>query len=238
MPDALIVGLAATQPASVRGTVNWLTDLASGQRRVGRFGWKGQVATLLTFAGDAYLNEMGITSPIFAQENCPQGNCAVLADCDTVADPEDDGTSIRNFANFMRMLAPPKRGPSTVATVFGELLFASAGCATCHTPVLVTGASDIAPLNFATFQPYTDLLLHDMGALGDGITQGLATGRLMRTPPLWGVSAQPFLLHDGRAATLDEAIRAHDGQARASRDSYAAMSATKRSWILAFLRSL
>lgn len=238
VPDALLAALAASQPVAIRGTAHWITDVATGARRVGRFGWKNQIATLLTFAGDAYLNEMGITSPIFPEENCPQGDCSKLAACDTVADPEDDGTSIDNFTNFMRLLAPPARSTPTLSSALGEVLFLGAGCAGCHTPVLVTGSSPIEAIAHRSFQPYSDFLLHDMGALGDGITQGAATGRLMRTAPLWGVSSQPSLLHDGRTSSLDAAIRAHDGQGRAARDRYTAMSSLERAAVIAFLRSL
>jgi CxxC motif-containing protein (DUF1111 family) len=238
VPDAALVLLAASQPAATRGMVNWLTDLASGKQRVGRFGWKNQVATLRTFSGDAYVNEMGITNPIFPDEVCPQGDCSKLTACDTVADPEDDGSAIENFTNFMTLLAPPQRGPTTFTTFLGELAFISVGCADCHTPVQFTGPSPVAALHFVAFQPYSDFLLHDMGALGDGITQGGATGRFMRTAPLWGVSSQPLLLHDGRTSSLDAAIRAHDGQGKAARDRYAALSSLQRSTIIAFLRSL
>jgi len=89
-----------------------------------------------------------------------------------------------------------------------------------------------------TFHPYSDFLLHDTGALGDGVTQNLATGRLMRTPPLWGVSRQTTLLHDGRATTLEQAILAHDGQGKKARDRFVNLSAYQKAMLIAFLSSL
>jgi len=238
VPDIVLQFIAAAQPASIRGVPHWLTDIASGQRRIGRFGWKAQVATVRTFSGDAYLNEMGITSPDFPVENCPQGDCDRLVDCDALPDPEDDGESITKFTDFMSLLAAPEPRPLTATARRGERLFRDIGCAGCHVPTLVTGSSPVPQLDHVTLHPFSDFLLHDMGALGDGITQGLATGRLMRTAPLWGVSAQPFLLHDGRATTLGEAIRAHAGQGQRSRDRFVQLSRSDRQALIAFLQSL
>ena len=118
------------------------------------------------------------------------------------------------------------------------MVFAAAGCASCHTPALQTGSNPVAALDHVTFFPFSDFLLHDMGSLGDGIEQGQSTGREMRTAPLWGVRTRPKLLHDGRAATLEDAIRSHDGQGRRSRDAFAALDTTAKSRLIAFLKSL
>src|SRR5439155_6723477 len=96
------------------GTVSVVTNISTGKNAVGKFGWKAQVPTLFQFAADAYLNEMGITSPLFPVENCPQGDCSLLA-CDSVADPEDDGTDIRKLTDFMTLLAPPAQLPIRAA---------------------------------------------------------------------------------------------------------------------------
>jgi len=98
----------------------------------------------------------------------------------------DNGEGVQEFADFMTLLAPPPRGPITVAAILGEHQFSKIGCASCHTPTLITGPSPVAALHYVAFHPYSDFLLHDMGSLGDGITQNRATGRLMRTAPLWG----------------------------------------------------
>jgi len=239
-PDSVFYGLAAIEahsPDGTAGVVSVVTNIATGQNAVGKFGWKCQNPSLFQFAGDAYLNEMGITNPQFPDENCPQGDCAALA-CNPVPGLNDDGSGVQAFADFMTFLAPPPRGPVNAAVGLGELVFLGAGCAGCHTPTLRTGSNPVAALNKVTYHPYSDFLLHDMGALGDGITQNAATGKLMRTAPLWGIRRLTTFLHDGRAATLDAAILAHDGQAAHARNRYAAMPSSRKAWLQAFLNSL
>jgi CxxC motif-containing protein (DUF1111 family) len=118
------------------------------------------------------------------------------------------------------------------------VLFFVAGCASCHVPALQTGRNAVRALDRVTFSPYSDFLLHDMGSLGDGIEQGRATGRELRTAPLWGVRVRALLLHDGRANTLEDAILAHEGQGRFSRDAFVALSPDGRAKVVAFLKSL
>ncbi|HET9155042.1 MAG TPA: di-heme oxidoredictase family protein, partial [Myxococcaceae bacterium] len=120
----------------------------------------------------------------------------------------------------------------------GKRVFASIGCSHCHWDTFRTGDSPVAGLNRQTFHPYSDFLLHDMGSLGDGIETGDARGREFRTAPLWGVSAVTKYLHDGRAATVKDAILAHDGQARRARDRFARASADDQAALLAFLQTL
>ena len=179
---------------------------------------------------------MGITSPLFPLENTSSGHD--VSAYDPTPDPEDDGTALDHFTSFMSLLAPPPRAPQTPQSILGATVFVSADCAGCHTPALVTGANAVPQLSNQAFAPFSDFLLHDMGSLGDGITQGGATGRLMRTAPLWGVTAQPLLLHDGRATTLDAAIRAHAGQGATARDKFATLSSQRRAALLAFLATL
>jgi CxxC motif-containing protein (DUF1111 family) len=241
VPDQSLLDIAADQNAKhpeVAGTANKVTDVASNMERIGRFGWKAQVATLLTFSGDAYLNEMGITNPLFPTENAPQGNAALLAQCDTKAVLEDDGTGVQNFTNFMTLLAPPPRGPITKDVRDGEEIFTSLGCAICHYPTLKTGSSSVAALNHKTFEPFSDFLLHDMGSLGDGIVQGGATGSQMRTAPLWGLSVRTTFLHDGRTNDLSAAILAHDGQGVSARKAYEKLKSSELAKLIAFLKSL
>ncbi len=232
------------KPDGVKGRVSEVTDITTGQARVGRFGWKAQQAGLLAFAGDAYLNEMGITSRFFPVENAPNGNLVVLARFDSVADPEDapdpvtDKGDIDAAADFMRLLAPPPRLPLTTGARNGESVFNQIGCATCHQPVLQTGKSPIAALDRKPVNLYSDLLLHDMGALGDGIAQGTASTREMRTSPLWGLRASGPYLHDGRAETVDDAIRAHEGEGSRSRDRYRQLNPRQRRDLLDFLNSI
>ena len=240
VPDATFWALAqieAAHPDGIRGVVSVVTNLATGRQVVGKFGWKAQVPTLFQFSGDAYLNEMGVTNPMFPDESCPQGDCSLLS-CNPAPGLNDDGTAVQAFADFMSFLAPPPRGPITAQVGLGEVVFVGIGCAGCHTTVLRTGANPVAALNKVYFHPYSDFLLHDMGSLADGITQNHATGKLMRTAPLWGLRRIATYLHDGRTSTLDGAILAHDGQAKKARDRYAALGATAKSWVQAFLNSL
>jgi len=240
VPDEELLQLArleaATSPATA-GTPSMTTEIRTGRTRVGRFGWKAQVPTLFQFSGDAYLNEMGITNPEFPNENCPQGDCAAL-DHNPVTTLNDDGTGVAQFTDFMTLLAPPPRGRLSLQVFTGSAIFALIGCANCHTPALVTGRSPVAALSSKVFQPYSDFLLHDMGKLGDGIAQGSATGRQMRTTPLWGVGTRALLLHDGRATSLAAAILAHDGQGREARDRFLRLSPGARFSLLRFLGSL
>jgi CxxC motif-containing protein (DUF1111 family) len=237
VPDAELIGLARLQQQYTRtpGTPHMVRDVATGEMRVGRFGWKAQVATLQTFSGDAYLNEMGVTSPDFPNENCPQGDCAALAH-NPAPGLNDEGDDVEAFTDFMTLLAPPPTGPEK--TLAGALLFQSVGCAGCHTPRLATGRSPTPALDRKVFEPFSDFLLHDMGSLGDGIVQGDATGRLMRTAPLWGLHTRPAFLHDGRATTVRAAILAHDGQGRSARDRFAGLNLEKKQALLAYLNAL
>ena len=242
LDDRTLLDLVARQRArtpATAGRARYVADAVAGGRRVGRFGWKAQVPSLLHFAGDAYLNEMGITTPFFPDENCPQGDCALLR-CDPVADPEDDGADVFLFADFMSFLAPPPRddGAGRRAVREGERVFERVGCVDCHVPTLKTGWHESAALRAREFSPYSDFLLHDMGSLGDGIAQDGATGREMRTAPLWGLRAITSFLHDGRALTLEAAILAHDGQGAVSRDRFRALNPDDRRALLRFLRSL
>jgi len=240
VPDQAFKNLAALErmltPATA-GTLALVTNISTGSLSVGKFGWKDQNPTLFQFSGDAYLNEMGITNPQFPNENCPQGDCALLA-----FNPEpglnDDGTDVQKFSDFMSFLAPPPRGAITTAAKIGESLFTNIGCANCHTTQLTTGPSSVPALNQVVFHPYSDFLLHDMGRLGDGITQGPANGRMMRTAPLWGLRFQSQFLHDGRASTITGAILGHAGQGAAARNQFIGLTDAQKFALLAFLRSL
>jgi CxxC motif-containing protein (DUF1111 family) len=238
--DADFVALAATEAArgdGLAGRVNITDNILPGTKTVGRFGWKAQVPTLLQFAGDALVNEMGITTPGFPNENCPQGNCAELAFNPA---PGLNGTALNtvDLETYMWLLAAPARGPQSADTAEGEQIFQNIGCTACHVPMLSSGTSVIAALDHKTYHPYSDFLLHDMGSLGDDFEMGSSTGREMRTAPLWGLRFITRYLHDSRATTLDQAIAAHEGQGSASRDRFAALTADAKAKLLAFLRSL
>jgi len=240
VPDAvlrLLAKLEAQYAPSTAGSVSLTTEIKTGAKRVGRFGWKAQVPTLHQFAGDAYLNEMGITNPEFPIESAPQGDASALA-FNPAPTLNDNGDGVNQFFDFMTLLGAPPRGPRSLPTEVGAIVFRRIGCANCHTPTLVTGASPVAALAHKAFQPYSDFLLHDMGALGDGIVQGTASGREMRTAPLWGMRSRPSFLHDGRASTPEAAILAHTGQGSGARDRFTRLDARGRQALIAFLVSL
>jgi CxxC motif-containing protein (DUF1111 family) len=233
-----LVKRQAREAPEVTGLAPLVADLVKGGTSVGKFGWKGQNPSLFQFSADAYLNEMGITSPLFPDENCPQGRCADLTHNPLAILNDADGADVARFANFMLFLGAPPRGPENEQTRAGERVFASIGCAICHTPSLVTGPNAVKALDRVEYAPYSDFLLHDMGSLGDGIEQGGASGKHMRTAPLWGLRAATSLLHDGRAETPEEAIDAHDGQARHARFRFDALDHKDRQALLSFLGSL
>src|SRR5262249_48046309 len=220
VPDQTLLNLAQLQqnltPATA-GRANVVPDVTSGQQRVGRFGWKCQIGTVLTFSANAYLNELGVTTPFFPNENIPQdpalgglANAALLAANPALTNPNDTNETPIMFADFITMLAPPPQLPPTHQAKVGEALFQEIGCADCHVPVLQTGSSQAAARNEVVFFPFSDFLLHNMGTLNDGIAQNGALGNEMRTAPLWGARIRTTFLHDGRANTLQDAILAHD----------------------------
>lgn len=204
--------------------------------QLGRFGWKAQVATLHQFAGDAYLNEMGITNPSFPQENLPQGQ-PLPPGCDTVADPEDDGEGVTAFTNFMTFLAPAPRRAITAQVQHGEDVFHQIGCASCHVPTMTTGPHAIPALSTQPVHLFSDLLLHTIGT-GDGIVQGAATGAEFRTAPLWGLARRTRFLHDGRAKTVQDAILRHSDEAQRALTGFVGLSRADHDALLAFLGSL
>jgi CxxC motif-containing protein (DUF1111 family) len=246
IPEATI--RAQADPADrngdgISGRAASVFDPATSGTRLGRFGWKAQVATLLTFSGDAYLNEMGITNDLFSEENAPNGDMARLQACDVMPDVEDhadSATGLRGidlFENFMRFLAPPPRGKITADVMQGEAIFGAIGCATCHTPVMTTGRNAIAALDQVPVALFSDLLLHDVGT-GDGIPQADAGPYEFRTTPLWGLLASRPFLHDGSAATIEKAIRRHGGEASAVTANFLALSKREQDLLVTFLESL
>lgn len=231
--DRDIEALADAQPSEIAGRPAYVKDLVSGKRRVGHFGWKAQHATLHAFAGDAYRNEMGITNELFPTEVAPAGDASLLVAMDPTPDPEAEVGSLERLADFMRLLAAPKAKDGYEA---GAELFAQVGCDSCHYSGYVSASSEPA-LDGMTVHAYSDLLLHDIGT-GDGIAQAGAGENEMRTPPLWGVRHAQLWLHDGRAASIDEAIRMHAGQALSARTAYEQLHEGDREELIAFLNSL
>jgi CxxC motif-containing protein (DUF1111 family) len=227
----------------VTGRAAIVADRASGERRVGRFGWKAQHATLLSFGADAYRNEMGITNDLFAEELAVGISQERMRVCDPIPEPEDikdprtGRRGIDNFASFMRFLAPPSRGTVDERARAGEQTFGALGCATCHVPSLVTGPSANPLFHRRTVPLFSDLLLHDIGT-GDGIQQDPGAPNEIRTPALWGLRLRRPLLHDGSAATIDDAISRHAGEAELARRGFDRATDAERAALSAFLASL
>lgn len=253
-----LVAISNGQPSGQRGTFIQVPVLeAPGNIRGGRFGWKNQHASLISFSADAYLNEMGITSPLQPNENTRNG--VSVADFDEVADPEDpavpgapNGADVEAFARFMRATKAPARDAALAATadaITGGNLFNSIGCNICHVTSIVTapagtvingGAFTVpAALGSKRIRPFGDFLLHNVGT-GDGIVQngGQGTRNQMRTPPLWGMRSRARLMHDGETLTRNEAILRHAGQATAVINNYILLSTTQKNQLITFLNSL
>jgi CxxC motif-containing protein (DUF1111 family) len=227
----------------VSGRAGIVTDVATGQRRVGRFGWKAQQATLLAFAGDAYRNEMGITNDLFPKEFAFGMSEEQIKRCDLRPDPEDVRNPITrkrgidNFEAFMRFLAPVARGPIDAVVRDGERIFDAIGCTACHVPALLTGPNTNPVFHRKSVPLFSDLLLHDIGT-GDGIQQAAATPQEMRTPALWGLRHRRPFLHDGSASTIEESILRHQREGELSSRGFAQLSPDDRQRLLSFLRSL
>lgn len=227
----------------VSGRAAIVVDVESGERRVGRFGWKAQHATLLAFGADAYRNEMGITNDLFPLESAFGITEAQMRLCDPFPDPEDvrdprtGRRGIDNFASFMRLLAPVPRLAADDETREGERIFAAVGCATCHVPALETGPHVNPLFNRRRVELYSDLLLHDVGT-GDGIRQAAAEANEIRTPALWGLRLRRPLLHDGSAPTIADAIARHGAEAALAVRGYQRLAPEDRERLLRFLRSL
>ena len=252
-----IAAIAQSQPSSIRGQLIQVPVLeAGGATRVGRFGWKNQQASLLSFSADAYSNEMGISTPMLPLEQLSNGRALPPGMDPFPGEPgvTDDTTNedLDLFADFMRSTKVPPRDTTIAATPDsrrGEALFAQVGCATCHTPTIVTapagtlingGAFRVpAALGNKIIHPFSDFLLHDIGT-GDGIVQngGPQTRNKLRTVPLWGLRARGRFMHDAGSQSFAEAIGRHGGQAAGSRASFNALSSADRNRVLLFLSSL
>ncbi len=246
IPDQTLIALEDPEDRNadgIRGRAARIEDIATRRMRIGRFGWKSQQATLLAFSADAYRNEMGITNDLFPEEMALGVDPARMKFCDPTPDPEDipdPRTRLRgidNFESFLKFLAPVGRGPVDDEARQGEVLFARIGCAGCHVPVLMTGPSANPLFDRKPVALYSDLLLHDIGT-GDGIAQADARPAEIRTPALWGLRFRRPLLHDGSAATAEEAVRRHDGEAARVRENYLHLGAAERAALRKFLASL
>ena len=230
----------------ISGRPNWVFDVRLGDLALGRFGWKANQPSVEQQNAGAFLGDLGITSELFGNESCTsvQTDCASSASGGT---PELDESKLHNIAFYARTLAvPARRGVGDPEVLAGRELFHEAGCAGCHVPSMKTGELDGHPeLEHQVIWPYSDLLLHDMGAeLEDRRPDFEASGAEWRTPPLWGiglvesVNKHTYFLHVGRARGFAEAILWHGGEAEDAREAYRTMNKDERAALLRFLESL
>lgn len=248
--DADIIAMADPTDANadgISGVPNWINipsymvlrpgAINSGNRYIGRFGMKAGAYNLLMQTVNAYNQDMGINS--------------VYSPYDTYSGLENDPEVSTNTLNdvvfyLMTLKAPIQRNQDDADVIAGKQIFISLGCENCHKQQLQTGSSPIAALNNKIFAPYTDLLMHDMGSgLDDGYTEGTALTSEWRTAPLWGIGLAKnsqggsyFLMHDGRAHSLEEAILAHGGEAQTSSSAYQALNSADKANLIKFLESL
>jgi CxxC motif-containing protein (DUF1111 family) len=252
--DSTLIGIAANQPnlsgGRIHGEAIQVPILeAPGQTRIGRFGWKDQHGSLLSFTADAYLNEMGITSRLKPTD--------MTSICKVKADPEDTPdqlgmANIDHFAQFMRGTKVPPPDATLAATPdaqAGRQIFENVGCNTCHVESITTAPAG-TPVNGGNFtvpdalgnkiiHPFSDFLLHDVGT-GDGIVQAgpQDTAAKLRTVPLWGLRMKARFMHDLTSLTLEDAIRRHRGEAQQVEHRFRNLTDTERQQLIMFLRSL
>jgi CxxC motif-containing protein (DUF1111 family) len=248
--DATLLALSDPTDANgdgISGRPNWIAipsycivrpgTIERNGKYIGRFGKKAAVYDLLQQTVNAYNQDMGVNST-YEHYNTYNG---------LDVDPEITNQTALDVVFYLQTLkAPVQRNQNDADVISGKQLFLNSSCGKCHTPQLQTGTSSIAALSNKTFFPYTDLLLHDMGTgLNDGYTEGTALTAEWRTPPLWGLGlsknsqgGQYFLLHDGRAGSIEQAILLHGGEAQQSKNSFQQLTATDKAKLIKFLESL
>ncbi|HEY3839718.1 MAG TPA: di-heme oxidoredictase family protein [Bryobacteraceae bacterium] len=254
IPDQALMSLATQQAAVTKGVIHGEAIVipileSPGMTQVGRFGWKDQQPTVLSFAGDAYLNEMGVTNRLRPTD--------VTSVCKSTTDPEDTPDSnglanIDHFAQFIRGTMAPPRDTVLAATddaKAGAILFDQVGCSVCHVSSFVTapagtvinGGAYTVPdaIGNKTFHPYGDFLLHDIGT-GDGIVQvgPPDTAFKLRTVPLWGLHIRSRFMHDLESLTLSDAIKRHKGEAEQVTRRFRRLTPQEQQQLLTFLKSL
>lgn len=253
--DATLISIAISQTRLTHGRISGQVVQvpvaeAPGQSRVGRFGWKDQQASLLSFAGDAYVNEQGITNRLFSTDSTSL--------CDNVPEIEDKTDSanglqdIDKFASFIRSTKVPPRDTDLAVTPDaqeGAQLFHSVGCDICHVSSMTTAAAGTSinggaflvpeALGNKVIHPYSDFLLHDVGT-GDGIVQNgpQSTANKLRTTPLWGLRTRSRLMHDLLSATREDAILRHGGEAASVTNNFRGLTGGQKKQLLTFLDSL
>ena len=226
----------------ISGRMRIVTDYDGGLPHLGRFGWKAGKPTVAAQTAGALNTDMGVATALAPNHDCG----AAQSNCGTSGSELAD-SNFQHVVDYVTLLGVSiRKDYKNPVNLHGEELFASAGCASCHTPAFVTGPyHPKAEVRKQTIHPYTDLLLHDMGpGLADNLSEGDAAGAEWRTPPLWnigytaGVSGGEAYLHDGRARTLTEAIKWHGGEGAKAADAFNAMPAADAAALVSFLKSL
>ena len=250
VPDADILAMADPGDADgdgISGVPNWNTlppfispginAISRNGKYIHRFGKKAAAFNLLHQTVNAYNQDIGITSS-FERRDVYSG---------LEIDPEVSDLTVHNVVFYLQTLkAPVPRNQNDPEVISGKNLFTQSGCEKCHKETLTTGYSPLPSLSFKTFHPFTDLLLHDMGPdLNDGYTEGSAKPQEWRTPLLWGLGLSPnsqggeyFLMHDGRAKSIEEAIQLHSGEANTSKNNFNLLQSTEKNMVIKFLKSL
>lgn len=247
LTDATLLALSDPDDRNqdgISGRANQVYSLEHKTMKIGRFGWKAGVPSLLEQNSDAALGDMGISSRLNPNENCPSGQSS----CQSAphgGKPELSDVFLSKLTLYLQMLGVPQAAALTPEGERGAALFSEFGCDGCHLSALKTGKHALSFLSEQEFSAYTDLLLHDMGpGLADNRPEFSASGSEWRTAPLWGlglietVNGHLLLLHDGRARGVAEAILWHDGEAKAARDQFHDADAKNRRALEAFLLGL
>ncbi|HYF32957.1 MAG TPA: di-heme oxidoredictase family protein [Chitinophagaceae bacterium] len=250
VPDADLLALADPNDANgdgISGRPNWINippylvtrpnSITQGGKYIGRFGKKAAAYDLMHQTVNAYNQDMGIVST-YEPYDTYDGQ---------MLDPEVSNQTVIDVVAYLKMLkAPIQRNTADADIVAGKNIFMQISCGKCHVPELKTGNSAIAALSNKTFHPYSDFLLHDMGpALNDGYTEGSASTAEWRTPPLWGLGLSKnsqggryFLMHDGRATSIEAAIMLHGGEAQQSKTAFTQLTESDKAKLIRFLESL
>jgi CxxC motif-containing protein (DUF1111 family) len=252
VPASVLEALADPEDADgdgISGRINRVWSPSEGGMRPGRFGWKANAANLVDQDSGAALGDVGLTTRLHPDQNCPaaQAACRAAYDQSATGGAELSDLFLERLVFYTRAIAVPRqRHPEAPEVARGAALFRTARCDACHVPTLVTGPDATLPeLANQSFHPFTDLLLHDMGPdLADGRPDFAAGPSEWRTPPLWGIGLIPAvnghdaLLHDGRARGVAEAILWHGGEGAAARDAFRTMDAADRAALVAFVNTL
>jgi CxxC motif-containing protein (DUF1111 family) len=258
IPDSVIESNALlSNTDKIVGVPALVTDPVDGKVHAGRFGWKGQYASLTAFIADTENNEIGLTNRFETTGYAPDGNTTLYNEYNVVPNPKDvvspttGKANLDTDADYVRLLAPAPTVVLTGSAIAGQALFHQISCDECHIPSLPTSASftpisdlsseqtPIAALSNQAVPLYSDLLLHNMGTLNDGIAQGAASPNQMMTAPLWGLQYKVPYLHNGSATnSVAAAITAHAGDAAAAETRYANLTATQQQELIDFILSL